>query len=372
MTLLLLLSYHNCCCCNKNPLSSHGSAYASAPSEEAPSNQDPFAVPASNLPEFDRDSTKVNSQQATTPETSAVPENHHHVPPQPASVPPPQDGQYQQHGMMTSNKAMGSSWAHYQRPSMMTYSSCQTSPAYYQPDPHSEMPQAKTKVRNNVLPPHTLTSEENFSTWVKFYIRFLKNSDLGDIIPNDQGEIKRQMTYEEHAYIYNTFQALAPFHLLPTWVKQILEINYTDILTVLCKSVFKMQTNNQELKDWIALANLEYNGSTSADTFEITVSTIIQRLKENNINVSDRLGCQLILKGLSGDYKYLRNQYRTKTNMKLSQLFAEIQLIYDENKIMNLNKPTQSKQHSEYRNVSRTSPNTTNTKVTTRNYHYNK
>ncbi|KZV11609.1 hypothetical protein WN66_07028 [Saccharomyces cerevisiae] len=27
------------------------------------------------------------------------------------------------------------------------------------------------------------------------------------------------MTYEEHAYIYNTFQAFAPFHLLPTWVK---------------------------------------------------------------------------------------------------------------------------------------------------------
>lgn len=288
---------------------------------------------------------------------------------------------------------MASNWAHYQQPSMMTCSHYQTSPAYYQPDPHyplpqyipplstsspdpidlknqhSEIPQAKTKVGNNVLPPHTLTSEENFSTWVKFYIRFLKNSNLGDIIPNDQGEIKRQMTYEEHAYIYNTFQAFAPFHLLPTWVKQILEINYSDILTVLCKSVSKMQTNNQELKDWIALANLEYNGSTSADTFEITVSTIIQRLKENNINVSDRLACQLILKGLSGDFKYLRNQYRTKTNMKLSQLFAEIQLIYDENKIMNLNKPSQYKQHSEYKNVSRTSPNTTNTKVTTRNYH---
>ena len=122
--------------------------------------------------------------------------------------------------MMTPNKAMASNWAHYQQPSMMTCSHYQTSPAYYQPDPHyplpqyipplstsspdpidlknqhSEIPQAKTKVGNNVLPPHTLTSEENFSTWVKFYIRFLKNSNLGDIIPNEQGEIKRQMTYE--------------------------------------------------------------------------------------------------------------------------------------------------------------------------------
>ena len=166
---------------HQNPHCPHGSAYASVTSKEVPSNQDPLAVSASNLPEFDRDSTKVNSQQETTPGTSAVPENHHHVSPQPASVPPPQNGQYQQHGMMTPNKAMASNWAHYQQPSMMTCSHYQTSPAYYQPDPHyplpqyipplstsspdpidlknqhSEIPQAKTKVGNNVLPPHTLT-----------------------------------------------------------------------------------------------------------------------------------------------------------------------------------------------------------------------
>ncbi|KAF4001400.1 TYA transposon family protein [Saccharomyces cerevisiae] len=349
---------------HQNPHSFHGSAYASVTSKEVPSNQDPLAVSASNLPEFDRDSTKVNSQQETTPGTSAVPENHHHVSPQPASVPPPQNGQYQQHGMMTPNKAMASNWAHYQQPSMMTCSHYQTSPAYYQPDPHYPLPQYIPPLSTSSPDPIDLKNQHSEVPQAE-----TKNSNLGDIIPNDQGEIKRQMTYEEHAYIYNTFQAFAPFHLLPTWVKQILEINYADILTVLCKSVSKMQTNNQELKDWIALANLEYDGSTSADTFEITVSTIIQRLKENNINVSDRLACQLILKGLSGDFKYLRNQYRTKTNMKLSQLFAEIQLIYDENKIMNLNKPSQYKQHSEYKNVSRTSPNTTNTKVTTRNYH---
>ena len=119
----------------------HGSAYASVTSKEVPSNQDPLDVPASNLPEFDRDSTKVDSQQETTPETSAVPENHHHVSPQLASVPPPQNGPYPQHGMMTPNKAMASNWAQNQRPPMMTHSSCQTSPAYCQPDPHYSLPQ---------------------------------------------------------------------------------------------------------------------------------------------------------------------------------------------------------------------------------------
>ena len=126
---------------SQNSPNLHGSAYASVTSKEVPSNQDPLAVSASNLPEFDRDSTKVNSQQETTPGTSAVPENHHHVSPQPASVPPPQNGQYQQHGMMTPNKAMASNWAHYQQPSMMTCSHYQTSPAYYQPDPHYPLPQ---------------------------------------------------------------------------------------------------------------------------------------------------------------------------------------------------------------------------------------
>ncbi|MBD4408420.1 hypothetical protein GUG98_17055, partial [Xanthomonas citri pv. citri] len=77
---------------DQNPPILHGSAYASVTSKEVPSNQDPLAVSASNLPEFDRDSTKVNSQQEKTPGTSAVPENHHHVSPQPASVPPPQNG----------------------------------------------------------------------------------------------------------------------------------------------------------------------------------------------------------------------------------------------------------------------------------------
>ncbi|EHN08662.1 YDR261W-B-like protein, partial [Saccharomyces cerevisiae x Saccharomyces kudriavzevii VIN7] len=114
---------------------------------------------------------------------------------------------------MMTQQAMASNWAHYQQPSMMTCSHYQTSPAYYQPDPHyplpqyipplstsspdpidsqnqhSEVPQAKTKVRNNVLPPHTLTSEETFLHGLNLH-QILKNSNLGDIIPNDQGEIK--------------------------------------------------------------------------------------------------------------------------------------------------------------------------------------
>ncbi|NWP98916.1 hypothetical protein GY988_25650 [Escherichia coli] len=41
---------------SQHPHISHGSACASVTSKEVPSNQDPLAVSASNLPEFDRDS----------------------------------------------------------------------------------------------------------------------------------------------------------------------------------------------------------------------------------------------------------------------------------------------------------------------------
>ncbi|NWQ20769.1 hypothetical protein GZA05_22670, partial [Escherichia coli] len=65
---------------------SHGSACASVTSKEVHTNQDPLDVSASKIQEYDKASTKANSQQTTTPASSAVPENHHHVSPQPASV----------------------------------------------------------------------------------------------------------------------------------------------------------------------------------------------------------------------------------------------------------------------------------------------
>ncbi len=57
---------------HQNPHSLHGSAYASVTSKEVPSNQDPLAVSASNLPEFDRDSTKIENHQETTPKVETL------------------------------------------------------------------------------------------------------------------------------------------------------------------------------------------------------------------------------------------------------------------------------------------------------------
>ncbi|EGA80261.1 YNL284C-B-like protein [Saccharomyces cerevisiae Lalvin QA23] len=65
---------------------SHGSACASVTSKEVHTNQDPLDVSASKIQEYDKASTKANSQQTTTPASSAVPENPHHASPQTASV----------------------------------------------------------------------------------------------------------------------------------------------------------------------------------------------------------------------------------------------------------------------------------------------
>ena len=61
------------------PHISHGSACASVTSKEVHTNQDPLDVSASKIQEYDKASTKANSQQTTTPASSAVPENPHHA-----------------------------------------------------------------------------------------------------------------------------------------------------------------------------------------------------------------------------------------------------------------------------------------------------
>ena len=178
--------------------------------------------------------------------------------------------------------------------------------------------------------------------------------------------ITRPMTHEEHAYLYNTFQTFAPFHLLPTWAKKILEIDYADILTILSKSIQKMQTDNQDLQDWMTLAQLEYNGSIPAETFEITITTILERLKESDIKANDKLGCQLILKGLSGEYSCLRQQFRSRRNMKMSDLFIEIQSIYDEQKVIRYRKFNKMKISDDYYRTNRVPPPMTDAKIAAR------
>lgn len=91
------------------------------------------------------------------------------------------------------------------------------------------------------------------------------------------------MTDNELTFVYNTFQIFAPSQLLPTWVKDILSVNYTDIMKVLSKSIEKTQSDTQEANDIVTLANLQYNGSTPADAFEAKVTNIIDRLNNNGI-----------------------------------------------------------------------------------------
>ena len=64
---------------------SHGSACASVTSKEVQTTQDPLDISASKTEECEKVPTQANSQQTTTPTSSAVPENPHHASPQPVS-----------------------------------------------------------------------------------------------------------------------------------------------------------------------------------------------------------------------------------------------------------------------------------------------
>ncbi|DAA10916.1 gag protein [Saccharomyces cerevisiae S288C] len=377
------------------PHISHGSACASVTSKEVHTNQDPLDVSASKIQEYDKASTKANSQQTTTPASSAVPENPHHASPQPASVPPPQNGPYPQQCMMTQNQANPSGWSFYGHPSMIPYTPYQMSPMYFPPGPQSQFPQYPSSVgtplstpspesgntftdsssadsdmtstKKYVRPPPMLTSPNDFPNWVKTYIKFLQNSNLGGIIPTVNGKPVRPITDDELTFLYNTFQIFAPSQFLPTWVKDILSVDYTDIMKILSKSIEKMQSDTQEANDIVTLANLQYNGSTPADAFETKVTNIIDRLNNNGIHINNKVACQLIMRGLSGEYKFLRYTRHRHLNMTVAELFLDIHAIYEEQQGSRNSKPNYRRNPSDEKNDSRSYTNTTKPKVIARN-----
>ncbi|CAI4038727.1 hypothetical protein SMKI_06G0730 [Saccharomyces mikatae IFO 1815] len=379
---------------SQNSPISHGSACASVTSTEVHTNQDPLDVSASKIQEFEKASTKAHSQQTTTPHSSAVPENHHHASPPADQVPLPQDGPLPQQRMMTPQQANISGWQVYGHPTLMPYPPYQMTPMYVPSKSNSQFTQylppdgthrntsspesensftdsssAKsnmTSTNNYVRPPPILTSPNDFLSWVKTYIKFLQNSNLGDIIPTTTGKVVRQMTDNELTFLCHTFQLFAPSQFLPTWVKDILSIDYTDIMKILSKSIEKMQSDNQEANDIVTLANLQYNGSTPAEAFETKVTNIIDRLNNNGIHINNKVACQLIMRGLSGEYKFLRYTRHRYLNMTVAELFLDIHAIYEEQQESRRSKPSYRRNPSDERNDSRTYMNTTKPKAITR------
>ncbi|SCW04209.1 LAFE_0H08460g1_2 [Lachancea fermentati] len=374
---------------------SHGSACASVTSKEVHTNQDPLDGSASKINEYDKLSTKANSQQETTPVPTDVSENTHHASPHTAQVPLPQNGPYSQQCMMTTNQANPSSWPIYGHPYTMPYTPYQMSPMYYPPGPQPQYtqytptagtslsatppepgntltkpPSTKsdmTPVNKSVRPPPILTSSNDFLNWIRTYVKFLQNSNLGDIIPTTDGRPIRQVTYDEQTFLYNTFQTFAPPHLLPTWVKDILSVDYTDIMKVLSKSFEKIKTDTQDANDLITITNIHYNGSTPAVEFETKITNTIERLNNNGISINDKLACQLIMKGLSGEYRFLRYARHRTQNMTIAELFLDIHAIYEDQQESERRKPSYSRIPKDDKNISRVSSNINKAKTVTRN-----
>ena len=374
---------------------SHGSACASVTSKEVHTNQDPLDVSASKFDEYDKNSTKANSQKETKPVPTDVSENAHHASPHTAKAPLPQNGPYSQQCMMTPNQANPSGWPVYGHPYMMPYTPYQMSPMYYPPGSQHQYPQYTpyvgtplstpspesgdkptgppstksnmTPVNESVKPPPILTSPDEFLNWVQYYIKFLQNSNLGDIIPRTDGTTTRDMTCNEHTFLYNTFQTFAPYQFLPAWVKDILKVDYTDMLKVLAKSIEKMQSDTQEVDDIRTLANLQYNGSTPVERFEAKVINAIERLRNNGIPINNKVACQLIMDGLYGEYKFLRYSSLNHPNITVTELLRNIHIVYKEQQKSKKSRHTDTKNPDGDRNSTYTSPKTTKTKFSSRN-----
>uniref|UniRef100_UPI00406D52A3 Domesticated Restriction of Ty1-Prime Relic 2 (Drt2) n=1 Tax=Saccharomyces cerevisiae TaxID=4932 RepID=UPI00406D52A3 len=91
-----------------------------------------------------------------------------------------------------------------------------------------------------------------------------------------------------------------------------------------------MQSDTQEVNDITTLANLHYNGSTPADAFEAEVTNILDRLNNNGIPINNKVACQFIMRGLSGEYRSLRYARSRCINMTVADLFLDIHAIYEE------------------------------------------
>lgn len=372
----------------------YGSARASVTSKEVQNNPDPLDAPASTIHQSDRDSTNVHPHSSVTPDKSAVPGNHHHASPHFTPVPFPHNGPYSQYYMMPPNHATALGWPYYGHPSMMPCSPYPTSSMYRPSDiptllPHSppqlgshlsdQLPESDETSENrhttssaipamydNTRPP-ILTSANNFQNWVKFYIKFLQNSDLGDILPTEDGEAAREMTYQEHMFIYNTFQMFAPYQLLPTWVQDILTTDSTDILKILSKSIAKSEDEYQDVHDLNAITNLKYDGSIPAERFENFVTNLIDRLNKNGHNITNKLGCALIRQGLSGKYESLRFGHRYNRNMTIAQLMLDIEDVYRVQQESRVSRHHAQKPYNDYKHTTRNYPAQNDARVVTRN-----
>ncbi|QHB08434.1 hypothetical protein SCEN_G00490 [Saccharomyces cerevisiae] len=128
-----------------------------------------------------------------------------------------------------------------------------------------------------------------------------------------------------------------------------------------------MQSDTQEANDIVTLANLQYNGSTPADAFETKVTNIINRLNNNGIHINNKVACQLIMRGLSGEYKFLRYTRHRHLNMTVAELFLDIHAIYEEQQGSRNSKPNYRRNLSDEKNDSRSYTNTTKPKVIARN-----
>ncbi|PTN19869.1 gag protein [Saccharomyces cerevisiae] len=368
---------------------------ASVSSREVQTNQDTLDISASKTEECEKVSTKANSRQPITPPSSAVSENHHHASPQAAQLPLSQDGPYSQQLIIAPQHANISGWLVYGQPSLMPYPPYQMSPMYVPPRPQSQFTQYSPSVgtrlntpspesgnsftdsssaKSNMTstnkyarPPLTLTSFNDFLNWVIIYIKFLQNSNLGDVVPTTTRKAVRQMTDDELTFLCHTFQLFAPSQFLPTWVKDILSVDYTDIMKILSKSINKMRSDTQEVNDITTLTNLHYNGSTPADAFEAEVTNILDRLNNNGIHINNKVACQFIMRGLSGEYRLLRYARYRDINMTDADLFLDIHAIYEEQQEWRRSRPTYRRNPSDGKNDSRTYTNTTKPKAITRN-----
>ncbi|MGH4365360.1 hypothetical protein ACRFB9_28030 [Klebsiella pneumoniae] len=136
-------------------------------------------------------------------------------------------------------------------------------------------------------------------------MKFLEKWNVGGIIGRVKGKGVGEMSDDEVRLLYKSFEIFGGCELVGRWVKEMVWVDYRDMMKIVWKSIEKMECDREEGKEIVRVGNLEYNGSRGGDGFERKVRKIMERVKNNGIDMNKKVGWELIMRGVCGEYKFL-------------------------------------------------------------------
>ncbi|EDO18693.1 Tkp1 protein [Vanderwaltozyma polyspora DSM 70294] len=173
------------------------------------------------------------------------------------------------------------------------------------------------------------SSAHDFNRWINDFVKFLKQSNLVDIIPDEYGCAKRTPTDVEKAYIINIFNMYVPADTYPDWMKSSISEG-TDLLTLILHAIGTVANKDPEEELLNRLSNITFDGSNAAFIFAAKIRSLVKNCRSSDVNIPESIICKCIMNGLKGQYLSLNTRYAENgAKVTLNLLLRDIQILYE-------------------------------------------